>query len=320
MSKSENPATAREATVTPIREAPAAVDPPDGWELHSSHGYMSTDGTPAGRLVRLIDVLKWLQRACGLPFKRVVGLLCDALTPDAAAWLFLPEHDDFAKPLPLDYGFFDDRGPEFYGWDDPPRQPDGRGLPGLKRAMHKQWIEAPPYLEPIDLDRDLSFWEGSAVNTEGLKRISILMVRAHALWGICKVTTPTPLRPSAVVSDPAIAGLPTAAVPAWELFKPQRRQGYGGPLYQFLASKHATGEGCPSARDVLDAWTAKQPSGIHSVEGNELKYYDGEGNIKTAKLKVIQQAIKRLTTKSKSPATADEAPNKTSKSRTRRTT
>lgn len=55
------------AKVAHLKTTPACVDPPEGWRLESEHGYQAMDGTPAGRLVRLHDVVAWLKASRSIP-------------------------------------------------------------------------------------------------------------------------------------------------------------------------------------------------------------------------------------------------------------
>ena len=88
------------------KPAQQAITPPDGWALQSPFGFMAFDATPAtpaGRLVRLADVLHWLEKTHSLP--RVVALeeMCKAMPPDVVSWLYWVQPTDYAKPVPVDW-------------------------------------------------------------------------------------------------------------------------------------------------------------------------------------------------------------------------
>lgn len=82
----------------------------------------------------------------------------------------------------------------------------------------------------------------------------------------------------------------------WQPIKPRRYQGYTRPLYDLLKTAHVMGLPCLKPRDVLDAFRSKQPPEVNEVMLDELKYYDGNGNIKCANIKAMRQAITRMTT------------------------
>jgi hypothetical protein len=85
------------------KPAQQAITPPDGWALQSPFGFMRVDATPAGLLVRLADVLHWLENTRSLP--RVVALeeMCKAMPPDVVTWLYWVQPTDYAKPVPVDW-------------------------------------------------------------------------------------------------------------------------------------------------------------------------------------------------------------------------
>lgn len=85
------------------KPAPQAITPPDGWVLQSPFGFMRVDATPAGLLVRLADVLHWLEKTHSLP--RVVALeeMCKAMPPDVVSWLYWVQPADYAKPVPVGF-------------------------------------------------------------------------------------------------------------------------------------------------------------------------------------------------------------------------
>ena len=87
---------------------------------------------------------------------------------------------------------------------------------------------------------------------------------------------------------------PPPSRPNWSLKKPKRYPGYRKPLYDLLKLAHGSGQSCPTAREVLDAWRQKPPPEVCEVMADDLKYYDGTGNVCITSLKAITQAINGL--------------------------
>lgn len=59
------------------------IEPPDGWLVSTPFGHLSIDGTKAGRLARLGDVLKWLEGTREWSRERALMFLLDRLPDDA---------------------------------------------------------------------------------------------------------------------------------------------------------------------------------------------------------------------------------------------
>ena len=92
---------------TPPVEAPDGavlrpINPPDGWQLNSSFGYMGVDNTSAGRLVRLADVLRWVEASTSLDRDSALQSLCDAMPLDVMAWLYKVQQGKRAEPVAPD--------------------------------------------------------------------------------------------------------------------------------------------------------------------------------------------------------------------------
>jgi hypothetical protein len=68
--------------------APQQVVPPDGWTQKNALGFLGFDSTPAGRLVRLADVVRWLEDARCLPRSDAIQAVIDALPEDVMGWLY----------------------------------------------------------------------------------------------------------------------------------------------------------------------------------------------------------------------------------------
>lgn len=82
----------------------------------------------------------------------------------------------------------------------------------------------------------------------------------------------------------------------WAVKRPQRSTPYGAPLYKFLQAECLSGRPrCPTARDVLDAWSATMPPEIIEVMQGGFKYYASNGDVKTADLAALRSTIARMT-------------------------
>ena len=104
-----------------------------------------------------------------------------------------------------------------------------------------------------------------------------------------KPATPDPV----TAQDSAVVG----AVPGWDLNRLERFPGYRRPLFNYLKIEHVAGKKCPTARDVLDAWTQTKPLGIARVLADGIDYLDANGEEHPAPLRAIQQAINGMVTK-----------------------
>lgn len=101
------------ATVIPMKK-PTTPTPktqqstfalPDTWQQKTPVGFMGYDSTPAGRLVRLADVVRWLEEVRSLPRARAVDALCEAMPGDVMQWLYEVRPNDFATASPIDFKF-----------------------------------------------------------------------------------------------------------------------------------------------------------------------------------------------------------------------
>lgn len=71
------------------------------WALRTKHGTARCDDEPDGYLVRLADVVRWLQRVRGLPFAVAVGRVTDCITSDSIMHMFYLDGDGggWARPI-----------------------------------------------------------------------------------------------------------------------------------------------------------------------------------------------------------------------------
>ena len=98
-------------------------------------------------------------------------------------------------------------------------------------------------------------------------------------------------RPEAVLRPSPAA---PAAAESWHIKQPERAHGYNLELYRVLKAAHDAGQPRPTARDVLDSWTASKPPNILEVMTDEFKYLDSSGSTKTVGLKALRKAIDRM--------------------------
>jgi len=73
---------------------------PKQWEAKTEFGFMRSDSTNEGRLVRLADVLRWIEESQQMPRKEAIQVLCDAMPEDITKWLYWVEATDYAKSIP----------------------------------------------------------------------------------------------------------------------------------------------------------------------------------------------------------------------------
>ena len=148
----------------------ASIAPPAGWKASTPHGTQRCDDTPAGRLVRLADVVDWLIDTKEMPCKRAVETVCTALEQGPTGWLYLLTESDYAKPMPPEHSFY--IPPHVSFWEDQPQGKDGdKGLAGALKYMRSFWGESS---------------RPGATNWHGQADIDLLAVRlsvAYRLWG-----------------------------------------------------------------------------------------------------------------------------------------
>lgn len=83
----------------------------------------------------------------------------------------------------------------------------------------------------------------------------------------------------------------------WNLKKPKTIHGYTMPLYELLKEAKTQGRPLPTAYDVLTAFRSTQPQQVISFDQDGFTYYDSNGNSKSAGIKAIREAIRRMTPK-----------------------
>ena len=84
------------------------VIPPDGWTQKTVFGFLGFDSTPAGRLVRLADVVRRLEDARCLPRSDAIRAVIDAMPADAMGWIYKIRPGQMAALVPIDCAFGQD--------------------------------------------------------------------------------------------------------------------------------------------------------------------------------------------------------------------
>lgn len=94
-------------TREPAYKAAGEVQPLEGWQPNTPYGFMAFDSTPAGRLVRLADIVRWLEVGKALPRLQALEALCAGLDAGALEMLYQVRPGDYAerKPANHTYGY-----------------------------------------------------------------------------------------------------------------------------------------------------------------------------------------------------------------------
>lgn len=177
---------------------PASFTPAPGWRLDAAQGYMAFDGTDAGRLVLLRDLVQWrIQSKPCPPRVAVEDVIADLSATWATQWLYQVTPGDYACPLRAGDCFSDVRGFwEQFAEDDAEKR---RGLLGLLYAMREHWgADGLPDADQVQRK-----------GLQALERVAIRMDVAHALWGWGTIAAPVVL--SLVPSEARVATVPASA-------------------------------------------------------------------------------------------------------------
>lgn len=193
----------KQSNVKVLRPVANEVIPHDGWQLNcQTWGYMGIDATQAGRLVRLADVVRWIQSARSLPRGEAVDLLCEAITPEAMASMFKLRSTEYAQPIPSDctFGYSTEEQAQAAKiknaskqreavWAAVSGRPGARvlwsskaiqvtsepGVPALAKRLRAEW-QALKLTSKADMD-SMDDKRGIAAH------VAILIIKAHELWG-----------------------------------------------------------------------------------------------------------------------------------------
>lgn len=92
-------------TLEPAHQATGDVQPLAEWQQNTAHGFMGCDSTPAGRLVRLADLVRWLEAGKALPRSKAVEALCDGLHAGALGALYRVRPGEYADRQPPNHAY-----------------------------------------------------------------------------------------------------------------------------------------------------------------------------------------------------------------------
>lgn len=145
------------------------IEPPEGWKLHSEHGFMRCGDGAADKLVRLADVVAWLMEKKELPCRLAVDKVCEALLGCAGVQVFIVSLSDHAKLVTQSDSFF--YLPIIILDEQPTNEPDDVGLAGAVKWMRDLWGESSSPLESDYFGKHL------------LEPLSVRFDVAHELWG-----------------------------------------------------------------------------------------------------------------------------------------
>lgn len=165
------------------------IEPPEGWMLHSEHGFMRCGAGPADRLVRLHDVVTWLMNSRELPLAAAVDSVCSALEKNGLDGVHHLHGDDYAyahdAPSP---------------WDEFGGKQDGAGL---AKSLRAHWLANPYAVEqlvntagfPPNYDASkqtpFEFYDGDG---SPIARYAITWPMANKHWGWGAVADVLPLQ------------------------------------------------------------------------------------------------------------------------------
>lgn len=226
------------ANVVPLRGQPQRAEPPPGWVVDSPYGHLRCDATPAGRLVRLADVVLWLMGSPKeLPRKAAIEAVCSALTPELYGRLYMLRKADYAQPVGVDcmWGYQTDaqyrEGVERQAQDHRQKQFEddqrsawrggfGTPRPSLLQARQARTGEPasspPAYVAPAPglpaliacikyrLTKPHRIPEKDSLRnpSEYLAGLAIPINQAHATWGYGVVHQLRSLRPTDKAAEP----------------------------------------------------------------------------------------------------------------------
>lgn len=219
----KTPASPAPSNVHALKAAPAPfkVQPPDDWVLEGQFGHMAFEAGEGGRLVRLADVLRWLESSREIPRDDALQVLCSGMPAGVMGWLYWVQHGTRAKPVPADHLFgyrtpqqvaarkdelriserkkaseaswgvvnnsgyraniFNDPTPQRSPQKVSNRLPSEPGQPALLKYLQYCWTASIPNKIPLTDGLDNP-------NFRDATPLAIRLDKAHALWGYGVVT------------------------------------------------------------------------------------------------------------------------------------
>ena len=190
-------------TDTTSTPAPGDITADAEWKLHSRWGAHRFNDTPAGQLVRLADVVRWLMRAHELPFAAALERVCAELEGDAPPLLYGLSATGWAEAMDKPCAWFKFL-PGLEGLADlPPQTAHARAV---ARNMKSKWLQNPyelarlvnepghPVVYREDEETPFEFYERRS-EAGGAITAAVPFAVAHALWGWGEAPAPTALDP-----------------------------------------------------------------------------------------------------------------------------
>jgi hypothetical protein len=119
------------------------------------------------------------------------------------------------------------------------------------------------------------------------------MVQATQATPMTPAPASTPVTPAA-----ALVLLPADEVPMpglWPLKQPQRADRLADAIYAVLKDARDANGPIPFTRDVMARCKDKRPHDVIEVTHDEIKFYGGDGNTKTADIDNVRKRIERMT-------------------------
>lgn len=197
---------------------PVKVKPPGDWQFDGEFGHMAFEPGDAGKLVRLAEVLRWLQLSRGIPRVAALELLCGAMPAEFISWLYWLQPSDYAKPVPSNYAFDYKTAEQIAAQKVQDRQNAIKKGLELERSHGRYGVPAAMvggrislgYLEPTVpglpalLKRLKSLWVLTKLKTAatcdvlddprtGVHALAIRLDKAHELWGFGQVVGHPPI-------------------------------------------------------------------------------------------------------------------------------
>jgi hypothetical protein len=191
------PAKSSKPKIIAITPSASGINPPEDWNIKHPLGFfMAADNTPAGRLVRLAEILRWLESSRSMPRKEALSVLCDAMPPEIMKWLYWVQAGDYANPVPADYMFGYKSAKniaadkheflqcstlnEFADHEWP--EPTEPGFDALLKRLHSDWSRVKiNNSSPVDILDHPRF--------DKLTKLSISLTKAAEIWGYGRTLT-----------------------------------------------------------------------------------------------------------------------------------
>lgn len=149
------------------------IEPPDGWLVSTPFGHLSIDGTKAGRLARLGDVLKWLEGTREWSRERALMALLDGLPADAMDHVYRVQPGRDACLVPTDdrFGYWSDQQLE----DDKQRHAANEAMRINTLGLRDSWATASHYNQSVPvsgpgmpaLRKRLQDWRKATIRLSG---------------------------------------------------------------------------------------------------------------------------------------------------------